>query len=232
MTEGLQVLGVGMHRTGSMSLKVALERLGFGPCYHGMEALRRCRDGRHWMNAYEAAGDFDWPVIFDDYRAAMDWPTIYFWEKLINVYPEAKVVLTVRDPDSWWHSHVSMFEQGGAASQEITNHHAEWVEESGFADMQLALGTIPPAVFDGRLFDREHCQRVFAEHNAAVQGAVPSDRLLVYRVEDGWQPLCDFLGVDAPDEDFPRINVGDSLTTNIRTAWRAAMGQTESVAWR
>jgi hypothetical protein len=101
MSEGLQVIGVGMHRTGSMSVTAALGRLGFGPCYHGLEALRRCADGEHWLAAYEAGGEVDWSVIFNGYRATMDWPTIYFWEQLATAYPDTKILLTDRDPERW-----------------------------------------------------------------------------------------------------------------------------------
>jgi hypothetical protein len=232
MGDGLQVIGVGMHRTGSMSVKAALERLGYGPCYHGMEALRRSRDGDHWMAAYEAGGQYDWSRIFAGYRATMDWPTIYFWEQLAAAYPDAKIVLTVRDPDSWWHSHAEMFRRGLALGESRTDDQRRWAEESGFARMEQALGTVAAGTFDGRIFDKDRCQRIFEKHNAHVQAAVPPERLLVYRVQEGWDPLCRFLGVDAPDEPFPRVNVGDSLVDNIRTAMEHARTQEGEPVWR
>lgn len=232
MSEGLRVIGVGLHRTGSMSVKAALERVGFGPCYHGLEALRRCRDGGHWLAAYESGGEYDWPLIFDGYRATMDWPTVYFWERLAAAYPEAKILLTDRDPESWWQSHTTMFRNGQAALEDRTDEQRKWAEESGFARMEEALAKIAPAVFDGRIFEREHCLRVFEEHNARVRRTVPADRLLVYRVQEGWEPLCRFLGVEVPDEPFPRVNVGDSLLHNINTAMRSAKEQTGEAVWR
>jgi hypothetical protein len=232
MSEDLLVIGVGMHRTGSMSVKAALERLGFGPCYHGMEALRRSRDGEHWLAAYGADGKFDWPVIFEGYRSTMDWPTIYFWEQLAAAYPDAKILLTERDPESWWISHAEMFRVGAEVQDEMTDEQRQWAEESGFARMQEALGTIAPAIFDGRVFDKEHCLRVFEQHNERVRRAVPPQRLLVYRVQEGWEPLCRFLGVDEPGEPFPRVNVGDNLRHNIRTAMRLARTQTGEAVWR
>jgi hypothetical protein len=169
-------------------VSAALERLGFGPCYHGMEALRRCVDGDHWLAAYEAGGQVDWSLIFEGYRATLDWPTIYFWE--------------------------------------------QWAAESGFARMQTALATIVSATFDGRMFDKAHCLRVFEQHNERVRRTVPAERLLDYRVQEGWQPLCRFLGVDVPDEPFLRVNVGDNLLHNIRTAMRLAREQTGEAVWR
>jgi hypothetical protein len=232
MSEGLQVIGVGMHRTGSMSVKAALERLGFGPCYHGMEALRRCTDGDHWLAAYEAGGEIDWSVIFEGYRATLDWPTIYFWEQLATAYPDAKILLTDRDPERWWDSHVEMLQRGTGFFQELTDEQRQWAEESGFARVQAALGTVLSATFDDRASDKAHCLRVFEQHYERVRRTVPAERLLVYRVQEGWEPLCRFLGVAVPDEPFPRVNVGDNLLHNIRTAMRLAKTQTGQAVWR
>jgi hypothetical protein len=232
MGDGLQVIGVGMHRTGSMSVKAALERLGVGPCYHGMEALRRCTDGDHWLAAYEAGGQYDWALIFDGYRATMDWPTVYFWEQLAAAYPDAKILLTYREPEDWWNSHVEMFQRGLEFNQQLTDEQRQWAQESGFARMQEALATVVPTVFDGRIFDKEHCLQVFAEHYERVRRTVPAERLLDYRVQDGWGPLCRFLGVAVPPEPYPRVNVGDNLVHNIRTAMHLAQGQTGEPAWR
>ena len=232
MSTELQVIGVGMHRTGSMSVKAALERLGFGPCYHGMEALRRHRDGDHWLAAYEAGGEFDWPVIFEGYRATLDWPTMYFWEQLATAYPKAKIVLTDRDPERWWDSHVKMFQLGADFDEKLTDEQRQWAEESGFARMQTALATIVFDTFDGQVFDKPHCLRVFEQHYQKVRRTVPAERLLVYRVQEGWEPLCRFLGVAVPDEPFPRVNVGDDLLVNIRTAMRLARTPSADVVWR
>ena len=215
-----------------MSVKAALERLGFGPCYHGMEALRRGTDGEHWLAAYEAGGEFDWPVIFEGYRATMDWPTLHFWEQLANAYPDAKILLTDRDPERWWDSHVQMYEHGGEFVRELTDEERQWAEESGFARMQTALGTILTATFDGRTSDKEHCLEVFEQHYERVRRTVPAERLLVYRVQEGWEPLCRFLGVDVPDEPFPRVNSADNLLHNIRTAMRLAKARTGDPVWR
>jgi Sulfotransferase domain len=232
MSEGLQVIGVGLHRTGSMSVKAALERLGFGPCYHGLEALRRGRDGDHWLAAAEAGGDVDWSVIFDGYRSTLDWPTIYFWEQLIAAYPDAKVLLTARDPETWWDSHVQMFQRSVEFEAGLTDEQRQSAEVSGFARMQAALAKTALPYFDGRVSDKAHCQQVFHDHYERVRRTVPAERLLVYRVQEGWEPLCRFLDVDQPDEPFPQVNVGGSLLINMRTAMRLASEQTEDPVWR
>jgi hypothetical protein len=232
MSDGLQVIGVGMHRTGSMSVKAALERLGFGPCYHGMEALRRSRDGDRWLEAHEAGGELDWSSIFAGYRSTLDWPTIHFWEQLVAAYPNAKVLLTERDPESWWASHVTMFQVAAQVEQEITDEQRQWIDGSGYGRMKAALATIVAATFDGQVFDKTHCLRVFEQHYERVRHVVPGERLLVYRVQDGWAPMCRFLGADVPDEPFPRVNVGDDLLHNIRTTMRLARAPTEDPVWR
>lgn len=235
MSDGLQVIGAGMHRTGSLSVKVALERLGFGPCYHGIEALRRSEHGEHWLAAHEADGAFDWPRIFEGYRAALDWPTAYFWEQLAGAYPDAKILLTDRDPERWWESHLRMFQHAGEFEQELTDEQREWAEESGFWRMRMALAQIVtenPETFDGRVLDKEHCLRVFERHYDRVRRTVPAERLLVYRVHEGWEPLCRFLGVDVPDEPFPHVNAGQALADNIRTAMAQAGTQGQEPAWR
>jgi hypothetical protein len=99
--------------------------------------------------------------------------------------------------------------------------------------MQTALATTILATFDGQLLDKAHCLRVFQQHNERVRRTVPAGRLLVYRVQEGWEPLCRFLGVDVPDEPFPHANVGDTLLHNIRTAMQLAKAQTgEAAVWR
>lgn len=230
---GLSVIGVGLHRTGSMSLKTALEDLGFGPCYHGMEGLRRLGDGARWLAAFDAEGEVDWPSIFQGFRSTLDWPTVHFCRQLITAYPEAKVILTDRDPEAWWSSHERMFRLGLAFNDQMTDDERAWAAESGFADMQTVLVKATAGFFGDRIFDREHCLKVFADHSRRVRETVPADRLLVYRVEDGWLPLCRFLDVDPPDVPFPRINAGDNLTRNIRTAMdQAQSGAQAEASWR
>jgi hypothetical protein len=197
-----------------------------------MEALHRSTDGERWLAAYGAGGDVDWSVIFQGYRSTMDWPTIYFCEQLAAAYPDAKIVLTDRDRESWWESHARMFQVGAELDRDLTDEQRQWAEESGFARMQTALATIAMATFDGRVFDKAHCLRVFEQHYERVRHTVPPERLLVYRVQEGWEPLCRFLNGDVPDEPFPRVNVGDDLVYNIQTAMQLAKAQTGQVVWR
>jgi hypothetical protein len=98
--------------------------------------------------------------------------------------------------------------------------------------MRTALITMVSATFDGRVFDKAHCLRVVEQHCERVRRTLPAQRLLVYRVQEGWEPLCRFLGVDVPDEPFPHVNVSDNLLHNVRTAMRQARAHAPDVVWR
>jgi Sulfotransferase domain len=220
----LQVIGVGLHRTGSLSVKVALERLGFGPCYHGFEYVGRADQLAAWQEAFDRDGDVDWRRIFDEYRSAIDWPTIYFWDRVVEAHPQAKVLLTVRDSASWYDSHV-------ASLQAIAE-----LEDSGLVPddpghRALLLRALS-ATFSDRLFDRGHAIQVFDAHYRRVRETVPAERLLVYRPSDGWDPLCRFLGVDVPDEPFPRVNGRAEFRDNAYRAAARVQQKTDGFAWQ
>ncbi|TQN28464.1 hypothetical protein FHX37_3809 [Haloactinospora alba] len=189
----MMVLGAGFGRTGTLSLKSALERLGFGPCYHMVELLKRPEQAPLWLSA--ADGQADWPRIFDGYQATVDWPGCAFWRELTRQYPQAKVILTVRDPERWWQSVNSTFfnnDSGALPSRE--------------GPMGELINKLMAGVLDGGPDDRERAITAFQRHNEEVQASVPAEQLLVFEVAQGWQPLCDFLGATPPDEPFPHVN--------------------------
>jgi hypothetical protein len=189
----LKVIGAGFGRTGTMSLKAALERLGFGPCYHMVECFPRGPE--HWRLWTEAAaGNPDWEAIFDGFTATVDFPACTSYRALADHYPEAKVILSVRDPASWFDS-----------TQETIFSPAwiEWLDGSEAADYMRA--TIND-YFDGRMHDREHLVQRFEQHVASVKAAIAPERLLVFEARQGWEPLCAFLDCPVPDEPFPRVN--------------------------
>lgn len=199
----MKVIGAGFGRTGTLSLKAALERLGRGPCYHMVELLKHPEHGPLWTAALHGEA-IDWEELFGDYGSATDWPACTFWSELAERYPEAKVVLTVRDPERWWDSIDStVFAVSRAGRLPTTNA----VAEIG----QLVMD----AAFDGLTTDREHVIRRFEEHNERVRQGIPRERLLVFRVSDGWVPLCEFLGAEVPDEPFPHLNQGAQFRAMI-----------------
>ena len=208
----LKVIGAGLPRTGTTSQKLALEQLGFGPCYHMSEALQH---PEHWplWEAVSAGHEVDWDVLFKDYASTTDTPGCnYYWD-LSQHYPDAKVILSVRDPEAWFAS-----TQNTVLSPAVTAMHAARGTK-GLTDSVNWGGSDP------KLRDRDYMLARYRRHNAEVKATIPADRLLVYDAADGWAPLCEFLGVAVPDAPFPRVNSTDEFNAMI-AARAAAQGGT------
>ncbi|HTT02582.1 MAG TPA: sulfotransferase [Steroidobacteraceae bacterium] len=192
----LAVIGAGLGRTGTTSLKFALEQLGFAPCHHMTELIQRPHTAHAWERA--ASGEpVDWDELLAGYRATTDWPACHFYEQLAAKYPLAKVILTVRDPERWFES------------TQATIFSPEMVESAG--PMAGFFRKAIVGLFDGRMHDREHLIAVYLRHNDEVRRIVAAQRLLTYDVTEGWQPLCRFLGVPVPEAPFPRANTTEDF---------------------
>ncbi len=198
----LLVIGAGFGRTGTLSMRTALERLGFGPCDHMVENEEHPERFALWDGALRqktADEPIDWRPLLTGFQAIVDWPGAYFWRELTTAHPKAKVVLTVRDPERWVDS----------------------ISATIFAmsDEQLPEGSrdiIFTRTFNDRLTDRAHCLAVFAQHVQAVRETIAPNQLLVFGVREGWDPLCAFLGVPVPvDEPFPHVNDTAAFQTDI-----------------
>ena len=195
----LELIGAGLGRTGTLSLKAALERVGYGPCYHMIEVLTAPERGRHWLEE-TPDGSHHWDAIFRGYRATVDWPAAAFWRELVERYPDAKVLLSLRDADRWYDSVMNTIYP--VMTRALPEDAPDTLRD--FHEMVCTL--IFERTFQGRLADRAHAKRVFEEHNRAVIEAVPASRLLVYQPGDGWEPICRFLDVPVPQQEFPRLN--------------------------
>jgi hypothetical protein len=198
---GLKIIGPGFGRTGTHSLKLAFERLGFGPCHHMWEV----RDNPDKLPEWEAAARGeppDWERVFHGYVSQVDWPGARYWRELIRHYPEAKVVLSIRPEQAWYESMIATI---GPFMWNYKTHSSERMR----ARAKMTLDIVEEQIFDGRLRDRDHALAVFRQHIRSVQESVSSDRLLIYNVSEGWSPLCRFLGVSTPTEAFPRSNSRD-----------------------
>ncbi len=194
----LKVIGAGLGRTATFSLKFALEHLGLGPCYHMSEVLAGARRNIPlWLDAVR--GRPDWDSIFDGYQSTTDYPACSYWRELADYYPNAKVVLTVRDADSWFDS----------VTETIFSDQMQGSLAGSPAEEMMRGAVFSP--FGGRVKDRGFMTDWFKSRNQAVIDALPANRLLVYSPKEGWGPLCSFLGVAVPDESFPRINSRDEL---------------------
>jgi Sulfotransferase domain len=194
----LDVIGVGFGRTGTLSLKNALETLGFGPCHHMLGLFENPAEIPNWKRAGEGR-PVDWHDVYAGYRSTVDWPGARFWRELLTEFPEAKVILTVRDPESWYESALNTIYAAMLPPDPGTDPVFTQLRE--MSDLVVWQG-----VFEGRFSEAAHALKIFEEHNAAVRQEVPADRLLVFEVGDGWEPLCDHLGVPVPDVPFPRLN--------------------------
>ena len=208
----MRVIGAGFGRTGTASLQSALEDLGFGPCYHMIEVFEHPQHADFWESVWRGE-PVDWDAVLGGYEATVDWPACTFYDELLQRNPEAKVILSVRDPERWYESTRSTI-------YELT----ELSGRSLFSRMSLAVlslfrfgtFTIRPlrmaeeivlrGTFEGKFEDERHATEVFNRHNEEVRRHVPKEQLLVYEVKEGWGPLCEFLGVEELDKPFPRLN--------------------------
>jgi hypothetical protein len=206
----MQIIGAGFGRTGTLSLKTALEQLGFDPCAH-MTSMMEDPE-RATLFTLAAAGDSAaLDKAMDGCRATVDWPGTFFWRELVEGHPEAKVLLTVRDPEAWYASAERTI--WAAASMLRSAEEASPAMEALGA---MIDATVWEGTFHGRFADRDYAMRVFTEHNDEVRRSVPADRLLEYSVDQGWEPLCSFLGVPVPAGDFPRLNDTATFQSRIR----------------
>ena len=186
----LKVIGAGLGRTGTVTLKLALEHLGVGRCYHMIEVFEHPEHVPLWISA--AQGKPDWDHLFADYGACTDYPACLFWRQLAEYYPSAKVILSVRDADQW-------FESTQATIFSPQNDQA-WADSPIGAMMRLLH------VEGQDRHDRASMIANFERHNREVISALLGERLLIYRAEQGWEPLCTFLGLPVPKEPFPHAN--------------------------
>jgi hypothetical protein len=213
----MKLIGAGLPRTGTLSQKVGLEMLGLAPCYHMVNVLADLEQAQLWRRALE--GDRPWEETFDGFQATVDWPGSYFYKELLEDYPDAKVLLSVRDAAAWERSMRETIwglfygdilirdlssarirvDAGWRAYMELME---EMWERSGLIDAAAETTS-------------ESMQAAMLRFNREVQETVPSDRLLVWSVGDGWEPLCDFLELPVPDTPFPHLNDSKGFVDRI-----------------
>jgi hypothetical protein len=216
----LKVVGAGLGRTGTKSLQTALGMLGLGPCHHMVEVFAHPESMALWIEA--GAGRPNWDAIFADYRSMVDYPGAAYWRELAAYYPDAKVVLSVRDPDHWFDStQATIFAPNGGVDQALEN------SDTPRAAFLLSFS----GRFRDTIHDRIAMTEYFRRHVEEVKAAIPSERLLVYEVGSGWEPLCAGLGVPVPAEPYPSENSRADFVARVAVAAaEAAAARTAGVS--
>ncbi len=194
---GISVIGATLGRTGTKSLKFALERLGFGPCHHMIEVFEHPEQLPGWQAAI-AGEPADWEVLLRGYNACVDYPSSYFWRELADAYPDAKVILTMRTFESWWESYSNTFMIALENTPDEASPHVTAVREMSAHLWRMTM--------KADLDDKAAGVAAYEKHAETVTATIAPDRLLCFDVRDGWGPLCEFLGTPVPDEAFPRAN--------------------------
>ena len=194
----LEVIGAGFGRTGTNSLRLALEELGFGPCHHMYEVATHPEQVPVWQ-AIAQGGSADWEAVFAGYRSQVDWPGARYWSEMANAFPAAKVILTVRPAEDWFRSFAAT-----VGPEVLAPPNAP--EPLALARRLMQREIIARQVFGDRPLERAHAIAVFRDHIGQVRRRIAPDRLLVFDVAEGWGPLCAFLGAGIPAHPFPRTN--------------------------
>jgi len=206
----MKVFGAGFGRTGTMSLKFALEKLRIGPCYHMREVVSRPSHIKLWYDISRGEHP-NWNRLFSGFNSAVDFPVCLFYKQLINIFPEAKFILTLRDFDTWYISTANTI-------YKVPSILPDWFERvvypiRMFIIMQVNL--IWVGLFKNNFSDRDSTKLVYYEHIESVKKIIPADKLLIYNVKEGWEPLCEFLDVDVPDIPFPKVNDTAEMLRNF-----------------
>lgn len=206
----LKIIGAGFGRTGTLSLKHALERLGFGPCHHMSEVISNKSQTDLWSDV--ATGKPNYDAIFSGYQSAVDFPTSAYWQDVLSVYPDAKVILSQRDPADWYES----FSQ---TILPLILDKSSWPEAST-PWFKMIESVIIGKALKGRT-DKDSILAAYRENETTVRALAQTGRALVFQPCDGWQPLCTFLGVEVPVEPYPKSNERKEFFSNVKSGTEA-----------
>ena len=196
----LRVIGSGFGRTGTKSMKEAIELLAMGPCHHMYEVVDDPDQLQHWQ-ALAAGEPVDWTVFTDVFKSQVDWPGAHFWREMATEFPEAKVLHTVRPEENWWKSFSTTIGKLLAVYRSLDlPPHIRTI-------LDFNHEIIAERTFGGQFLDRDSALAAYRRRTEEVQNSISPDRLLVFDVAQGWEPLCDFLDVPVPNEPFPHHNL-------------------------
>lgn len=201
------VIGASLGRTGTYSLKLALERLGYFPCLHMSDFAADADLCRLWLDELEKPQP-DWQKLLSGYKAVVDWPACKYLEQLMGEFPDAQVVFTERKFESWYDSVGQTILPALKWSKNISQH-----KRSPF--VALAHNEVLVNTFAGES-GRAYLAQIYAQHRERVSSLIPADQLLYFELAQGWRPLCEFLQCQILDEDFPRSNSSENFIHTLR----------------
>jgi hypothetical protein len=213
----MKVIGAGLPRTGTLTQKVALEMLGVRPCYHMVNVLANLELVEGWRQAYE--GEAAWDQLLGGFEATVDWPGGFFYRELLEAHPDAKVLLSVRDPERWERSMRDTV--WGVYHGDLTMAHLSRAMATVYPPWRDYLELMNDLLWDGmgtlaeRHQEREGMIAAFERHNDEVRRTVPAEQLLVWDLTEGWEPLCEFLGVEVPAAPLPHLNDSRTFTDRV-----------------
>jgi len=214
----LRVVGAGLGRTGTTSLRTALEQVLDEPCFHMNRVMRQ--PAHMAVFAAAAKGEsIDWRKFFAGWSGCVDWPACAFWSEIADTHPNALVLLSTREsPEAWWASVEKTIAPLLLRLEPLSDRAR--AEQMGI-DEALAgpwfdmVRDVLSTTFAWPLDDGDRCMRAYEEHNRRVEASVPADRLLRWQPGDGWKPLCEALDVPIPDEPFPSANDTEAFRSNL-----------------
>jgi hypothetical protein len=216
----LKVIGLGFGRSGTYSLKAALEELGFGACYHFSKMFEHPGHAEQWRAAYHGAS-IDWNSLLAGYQSSVYIPPGFNLTALLQQHPDAKYILLVRDPEKWHQSYCDTVYK----YNRLTWYRVLYFRLLGLFNpeyrtfykvLALQQETLWQNTFHGRFEDKAYAIEIYQQQIEALKHAIPADQLLVYTITEGWPPLCQFLGVTCPDTPFPRLNDTESFVEWIK----------------
>jgi hypothetical protein len=215
----IKIIGAGFPRTGTNTLRESLELLGFTKTYH-MKQLLVHPENLHYWSTLNETGTTNWDALYDGYQATVDFPCYPWYKQHMKQYPEAKVILSIRPFEKWYLSFYSTIWQSQNPPESERIAMGEKIAasprlQSVMQVMGFAKQTINEGHFQGKFLDKDFMEKVFNDHNEEVKNYVPADRLLVFDVCEGWEPLCKFLDVEVPDESLPHTNKKEDFAAMV-----------------
>lgn len=210
----MKVIGAGFGRTGTKSLQQALEIIGYDKCYHMVTLFQNTPDIKYWETAAKG-GEVNWGELFQGYKSVVDFPGSLYYKELMEIYPDAKVILTVRDSDSWYKSTMATIYSFSPSiftklklllTSPFVSKSAQLIRI-----VKMNNATLWQGLFKGKFEDKTYAINVFEKHIEDTKRHVSPDKLLIFEVKDGWKPLCDFLGKPIPDVPFPKVNTSETF---------------------